>query len=133
MSMTRTPVNPWAWSLQFGFNQAEIFDQPTKVLMCAGQTAIDADGHAQHPGDMAAQLALAVDNLDAVLTQAGFALGDVAHLRIYTTDVDLFFQNIGVLAGRLAAAGATPPQTLIGAARLAFPELLVELEATAIA
>jgi hypothetical protein len=29
------------------------------VLLCSGQTATDADGRPQHPGDMAAQLAMA--------------------------------------------------------------------------
>jgi hypothetical protein len=38
-----------------------------------------------------------------------------------------------VEAGRLAAAGVAPPGTLLGVARLAFPELMVELEATAVA
>ncbi len=32
---------------------------------------------------------------------------------------------------RLAAANVAPPQTLLGVSRLAFPELMVELEATA--
>jgi hypothetical protein len=36
-----------------------------------------------------------------------------------------------VLGARLGAAGVTPPSTLLGVNRLAFPELLVELEATA--
>lgn len=130
--MTKTAANPWDWSLQFGFNQAEVFTNPSAVISCAGQAAINADGQAEHPDDMAKQLALALDNLEAVLTKAGAGMADLAQLRIYTTDVDLFFQNIGILATRLGAAGVTPPQTLIGVSRLAFPELLVELEATAI-
>ena len=36
--MKRTPVNPWPWSLNFGYNQAEILDGATKHLICAGQT-----------------------------------------------------------------------------------------------
>ena len=32
----------------------------------------------------------------------------------------------------LAAAGVRPPGTLLGVSRLAFPELMVELEATAV-
>ena len=37
------------------------------------------------------------------------------------------------LVSRTAAAGVRPPGTLLGVARLAFPELMVELEATAVA
>jgi hypothetical protein len=53
----RTAVNPWEWSLQFGFNQGEVVEGQTKVLVCAGQTVVDGDGTPQHSGDMAAQIA----------------------------------------------------------------------------
>lgn len=45
--MQRTPVNPWPWSLNFGFNQAEIIEGHRRELICAGQAAIDADGTPQ--------------------------------------------------------------------------------------
>ena len=54
--------------LDFGFNQGEVVEGANRVLFCAGQTSVDADGTPQHPGDMAAQIALALDNLEAVLT-----------------------------------------------------------------
>jgi enamine deaminase RidA (YjgF/YER057c/UK114 family) len=76
-------VNPWEWSLQFGFNQSEVVEGQTKVLVCAGQTALDGDGTPQHSGDMAAQIALALDNLEAVLAGAGMRLGDVVRLNMY--------------------------------------------------
>lgn len=129
----RTAVNPWTWSLDFGFNQGEIVEGGSKVLFCAGQTSVDADGTPQHPGDMAAQIALAADNLEAVLRAAGMTLANVVRLNMYTTDVDAFIANAGGLGERTGAAGVAPPGTLLGVARLAFPELLVELEATAVA
>ena len=49
--MERTAVNPWKWSLDFGFNQAEIIEGPRRQLICSGQTSVDADGQPQHPGD----------------------------------------------------------------------------------
>ena len=60
-------------------------------------------------------------------------LGDVVRLNIYTTDVDSLFEHYGVLASRTGAVQVAPPGTLLGVARLAYPELLVELEATAVA
>ncbi len=53
-------------------------------------------------------------------------------LNIYTTDVDMFFEAYGPAAARLAEAGCRPASTLLGVTRLAFPELLVEIEATAV-
>ena len=129
--MKRTPVNPWSWSLEFGFNQAELLEGQTRQLMCAGQTSVDAEGKPQHAGDMAAQLGLALDNLEAVLRGAGMTLANIVRLNFYTTDVDAFMQDAGVLAERLGAAQVMPPGTLLGVNRLAFPELLVEIEATA--
>lgn len=131
--MKRTAANPWEWSLQFGFNQGEVVEGQTKVLVCAGQTAVDGDGTPWHSGDMAARIALALDNLEAVLAGAGMSLGDVVRLNMYTTDVDAFIQHAAVLGERTGAAGVMPPGCLLGVARLAFPELMIELEATAMA
>jgi enamine deaminase RidA (YjgF/YER057c/UK114 family) len=131
MDMERTPVNPWSWSLRFGFDQAELIDGPQRLLVCSGQTAVDGDGNAQHPGDMAAQLGLALDNLEAVLADAGMTLTDVVRLNVYTTDVDALLGQFTVVADRFGAARYA--STLLGVTRLASPELLVELEATAVA
>ncbi len=129
--MQRTAVNPWQWSLQFGFNQAESIEGHQRVLVCSGQASIDAEGAGQHAGDMAAQIGLALDNLETVLSEAGMGLADVVKLTMYTTDVDDFIANFGLLGERFGQAGAAYASTLIGVTRLAFPELMVELEAIA--
>ena len=131
--MERTAVNPWEWSVSMGFNQGEVVTGHTRTLFCAGQTSVDADGAPQHAGDMAAQISLALDNLEAVLEQAGMGLADLVRLNVYTTDVDAFLEQYGVLLARTGAAQVTPASTLLGVARLAFPELMVELEGTAVA
>jgi hypothetical protein len=61
--VNRKAINPWPWSLGFGYNQAELIDGQRRTLVCAGQTSVNGDGVPQHAGDMAAQLALAMDNL----------------------------------------------------------------------
>ena len=132
MAVTRTPVNPWPWSLTFGFNQAEMVEGASRVLVCSGQGAASADGATQHPGDLPGQVALAVDNIEAVLKDVGMTLGNVVRRIIYTTDVDAMMACWADLAQRFTAAGAKPPSTLVGVARLGFPELLVEIEVTAV-
>ncbi|MEJ2889554.1 RidA family protein [Actinomycetospora aeridis] len=131
--MERIAVNPVTWSLDFGFNQGEIVSGPSRVLYCAGQTATSDDGKPQHDGDMAAQLGRSLDNLESVLGEASMSLADLVRLDVYTTDVDLLLAHYGVLASRLGAAGAAPPSTVLGVARLAIPSLMVELEGTAVA
>jgi enamine deaminase RidA (YjgF/YER057c/UK114 family) len=104
-----------------------------RALFCAGQTSTDADGNPLHPGDMRAQVSQALDNLETVLREAGFDLSQVVRLNTYTTDVDALLGSYDLITSRLAEAGCRPSATLLGVARLAFPEYLVELEATAVA
>ena len=130
--MHRTAVNPWSWSQQFAFNQAESIESPQRMLFCAGQAAVDANGAPQHAGDLAAQFTLALDNLQSVLAAGAMTLSNVVRLTIYTTDVDGLLQQYGLLAARLEENNVKPAATLVGVARLAYPDLLVEIEATAV-
>ncbi|MEU6727328.1 RidA family protein [Nonomuraea wenchangensis] len=131
--MERTPVNPWPWSLGLGYNQGEVVSGHTRTLYCSGQTAMSGEGKPQHADDMGAQLALSLDNLEAVLGEAGMSLANLVRLNVYTTDVDRLFEHYGVLASRLGGAGVAPPTTMLGVTRLAIPDLMVELEGTAVA
>jgi enamine deaminase RidA (YjgF/YER057c/UK114 family) len=133
VTMERTPVNPWTWSVAMGYHQGELVSGNTRTLYCSGQAAMSPDGAPQHAGDMAAQLALSVDNLEAVLGAAGMSLANLVRLTVYTTDVDRLFEHYGVLASRLGAVGVAPTTTLLGVTRLALPGLMVELEGTAVA
>ena len=91
--MQRTAVNPWNWSVEMGFNQGELVSGQTRTLYCSGQTAMSGDGAPQHAGDMAAQLTLSLDNLEAVLREGGMSLANLVRLNVYATDVDLLFQQ----------------------------------------
>jgi len=82
---------------------------------------------------MGAQIAQAFDNLETVLRDANLGLSDVVRLNYYTTDLDRFFEVYEVVASRLAESGCRPSSTLLGVASLAFPEILAEIEATAVA
>ncbi|MFE5613776.1 RidA family protein [Streptomyces sp. NPDC056524] len=130
--MERTAVNPVTWSVEMGFNQGEVVSGHTRTLYISGQTAMGEDGRPRHEGDMAAQLALSVANLETVLGEAGMSVANLVRLNVYTTDVDLLFQHYGVLATRLGAAGVAPTTTMLGVTRLAIPGQMVELEGTAV-
>lgn len=131
--MKRTAVNPWNWSLKLGYNQAEIIEGQTRQLIVAGQTAVDENGAPQHAGDMRAQIALALDNLEAVLKRAGMDLSNVIKLGVYATDVDEALKNFDLMGMRFGPVQNAPPMTLLGVTRLAIPGLLFEIEATAAA
>ena len=125
-------INPWTWQDQFGFSQAMEVTGATRALYCAGQTSVDREGRPLHPGDMGKQIGQALENLTTVLRAAGFTLGDVVRLNYYTTDVASFLAASGTAMSSLVEARCQPSSTLLGVASLAFPELLVEIEATAV-
>lgn len=131
--MRRRVINPWTWQDQFGFVQALEVTDAKRTIFCAGQTSIDADGNPVHAGDMRAQLTLSLDNLETVLRQAGLDLSHVVRLNTYTTDVEGVIGAYDVIANRLKEAGCRQAATLMGVTSLYYPELLVELEATAVA
>ncbi|WP_434922682.1 RidA family protein [Glutamicibacter sp. PAEs-4] len=131
--MERTAVNPVTWSQEMGFNQGEVISGETRTLYISGQTAMSKGGRPEHDGDVEAQLALAVANLEAVLAEAGMSMENLVRLNVYTTDVDAMFPHYGVLAGKLGAAGVAPTTTMLGVTRLAIPGQMVELEGTAVA
>ena len=131
--MERIAVNPWDWSLKLGYNQAEVIDGVTRQVMCAGQTAVDHNGTPQHPGDMRAQISLALDNLEAVLNDAGMDLSNVIRLGVFATDADEALKNFDLMGMRFGPHQVAPPMTLLGVTRLAVPGLLFEVEATAAA
>ena len=129
----KTKVNPWQWQNALGFSQAIEVRGAQGVLYCAGQTSMDADGKPLYEGDMRAQAQEAMNNLETVLREAGYSLSDVVRINYYMTDVDAFFEAYpDVVAGRLSEAGCQPASTLLGVTRLAFPQLMIEIEATAV-
>jgi enamine deaminase RidA (YjgF/YER057c/UK114 family) len=125
----RSDINPWEWSKGFGFSQAVQVSEPQRVVFCSGQTATGPDGSPPVTGDMGEQLAIAMANLRTVLEGAEMDLADIVRLTLYTTDVDALFAAYGSMSEALAPN--LPAMTVIGVSRLAFPELKLEIEATA--
>jgi enamine deaminase RidA (YjgF/YER057c/UK114 family) len=130
--MQRTSINPVQWSLKLGFDQAQLIEGHQRQLVCGGQDAVDAEGNAQHPGDMAAQLELSLDNLEAVLADADMTLANVVRLNVYTTDFDELVKNWSSLVERFGSSNGRFVTSLLGVTRLFTPELLIMLEATAV-
>jgi enamine deaminase RidA (YjgF/YER057c/UK114 family) len=127
--MQRTSINPSSWSVQLGFDQAQLIEGHQRWLMCSGQDAVDADGIPRHPGDMAAQLELALDNLQAILAAADMTLANVVRLNAYTTDVDELFKLFPSVTERFGDSRYAT--SVVGVAHLPA-QLLVMLEATAV-
>ena len=129
--MDQRKINPWKWQDALAFSQAVEVTNASRTLYVAGQASVDDRGAPVHLGDMRKQMEQAFDNLETVLKASGYTLANVVRLNYYTTDVDAFLSASEVVGSRLAAAACQPPGTLLGVAKLAFPGLMIEMEATA--
>lgn len=95
------------------------------------QGPVGADGLLLHEDDHVAQLALALENLERALTDAGLAPADVVELRVRTTDRRLLDDAYEVLADRLADHGIHPAVSVTEVPRLDQPGMTVTVQACA--
>ena len=131
--MPRREINPTDWLLTFNINQGIEVTGGQRVLYLSGQTSNAADGAPMYPGDLVAQFKLAWSNLKDALTAANMTPSNIVRLTMYTTDVDAFMAAAGELVPIFAEDGCRPVGTLLGVTRLFEPEIMIELEATAVA
>ncbi len=108
----------------------------SKLVFMAGQVARDADGNPVGEGDLAAQVEQAYLNIGTGLAAIGGSFDNVAKLTAYVVDwspdkMALLGEGVTRAAAKL---GIDPikPITLLGVAALGEPDLLVEVEATAV-
>jgi enamine deaminase RidA (YjgF/YER057c/UK114 family) len=108
----------------------------SKLVFLAGQVARDADGRPVGEGDFAAQVEQCYLNVATALAGIGGSFDDVAKLTVYVVDwspekMPLLGEGVSRAAAKL---GIDPvkPITLLGVAALGEPDLLVEVEATAV-
>ena len=131
--LDKQAINPWQWQDRAGFSQAIEVRGGQRIVYCSGQTSVDDDGNPMYAGDIVEQANQALDNLETVLKQAGLTLANVVRLNYYTTDMVAFHSAGPVLGRRLGAAGCKPASTLLAVAGLFHPDVMLEIEATAIA
>ncbi|MEL6529729.1 MAG: RidA family protein [Pseudomonadota bacterium] len=125
--------NPTPWLQGFGLNHAVEVNGGSRTLYLSGQTASAPDGSPMHPGDIVAQYKAAWANIVAALESAGMAPKNLVRLNFYTTDVDAFMAAAEQIMPIHGEAGAQIAASLLGVTRLYDPEIMIELEATAVA
>ena len=108
----------------------------TRTVYLSGQVARDADGNPVGTGDLAAQVEQAFVNVDTALKAVGGTFADIAKLTIYivdwTPDKMAPFGEGAMRAATRLGVNPVKPVTLIGVAALGEPDLMVEIDATAV-
>jgi len=124
----RRNVDPgWAWDDRLPLSQGK---QIGNTIYVSGQIAYDSSGKLVGEGDMKAQTRQVFENIRSVLESAGSSLKDIVKINTYITDGSKFMD---MLAVRAEFFGDDPPaSTAVVVAALAFPALLIEVEAIAI-
>jgi enamine deaminase RidA (YjgF/YER057c/UK114 family) len=114
------------WEDVVGYSRAVRVGQIVEV---AGTTAVDEQGRVIGVNDPYAQARYALAKIETALAAAGARLEDVVRTRIYVTDIGRW-QEIGRAHGEVFAA-IRPVTSMVQIAALINPDLLVEIEATA--
>lgn len=128
--MEKQVINPWQWQDQRSYVQAVEIKQAAATLYCSGQTAIDADGQSSN-ADMKTQVIQALENLEKVISDAGYECRGIARLNVYTTSSAEFFACFDVFQDWIAKHGIKQALTLLEVKSL-FETLKIEFEATVV-
>lgn len=112
------------------FSQCVAVTGAERTLYISGQSSIDAHGVIIGIDDVEQQIRCAFANVATIVSYAGGALDNVVKLTAYFLNMaalGIYTQVLGELFPTIR-----PAQTVVQVAGLAVPELLFELEATAV-
>jgi enamine deaminase RidA (YjgF/YER057c/UK114 family) len=100
------------------------------IVEVAGTTAVDENGQVVGGNDPYEQAKFALGKIERALKEAGASLKDVVRTRMFVTDIRQW-EEIGRAHGEFFHE-IKPAATMVEVKALISPELLVEIEATAI-
>lgn len=109
----------------------------SRHIHVSGQIARLPDGTPVAAGDLAAQVAQALRNTARGLAGANAGFSDVLRLTFYVTQwepekITAFMAGLEQVADEIGLCLPLPPSSLIGVDYLFEPDVLVEVEATAV-
>jgi len=102
-----------------------------RLVFVAGQVALAPDFSVIGEGDLAVQTRAAMESVGIALRAAGSGWDDVVRRTIYTV-APTEFEVIARAIAEVTGESADPPQTIIGVTGLALPQLMIEIEVTAL-
>ena len=114
------------WEESFGYSRAV---QIGNTIEVSGTTASE-DDKVIGIGDVTLQAEYIIKKIEHTLVEAGFSLKDVVRTRIFMTDIS-HWEEVAKVHSYLFE-DVMPACTLVEVSNLIHPDLLIEIEATAI-
>jgi enamine deaminase RidA (YjgF/YER057c/UK114 family) len=115
------------WEREVGYSRAVRIGNHIEV---SGTTAVDETGQVVGPGDPYLQARFSLEKIERALQEAGATLEDVVRTRIFLTDM-AHWREVG-RAHAEKFSRIRPAATAVQVQALIDPQLLVEIEATAV-
>ena len=128
--MGKKTLNPEGLPVPRGSYSQVVISDPGRMVFIAGQTATHPEGHVVGVGDVRAQTQFAIEKIIRAVKAAGGTTDDIVAMTIYTTDAR-YHRTINEVRRELLGPNF-PTSTMVQVVALARPELLLEINATAI-
>jgi enamine deaminase RidA (YjgF/YER057c/UK114 family) len=129
-SMGKTTMNPEGLPVPRGSYSLVAVAQPGRMVFIAGQTASDPQGNVVGIADVRAQTRYVIQKIQRAVEAAGGTISDVVAMSVFTTDVR-YHRDINEVR-REVLGSDFPTSTMVQVVALARPELLLEINATAV-
>lgn len=126
-------IHPSDWKPASGFSNGVLVSGPTRTLYLAGQVAWDANQQIVGEADFAVQFRQALENIVAIVREAGGQPQHLVRLTIFVASKDAYLASLREVgaAYREVIGRHYPAMSLIEISALLEPGALLEIEATA--
>ena len=138
--MKRTRIMPaghWDWSMPVKFSQGWSIEGEVRWVIVGGQISADEQGRTIGPGDIALQTRNVFESIKRVLAEAGATMADIVKLNTYYVfegrgdQIREFWEQMTKVRMEYIADPG-PAATAVRVMGLAYPDLLIEVEAIAV-
>jgi enamine deaminase RidA (YjgF/YER057c/UK114 family) len=131
--MAHTYINPDSVSKPGAYTHV-VSAQGSRIVFISGQVALDKDGNVVGAGDLGKQAEQVFENLKACLASVGATFADVTKMTTFIVGYRAAADRaiLGAVRQRYLPAENPPASTLVGVQALATPDIMIEIEATAV-